>query len=185
MAKLILQDVRCSYVFITEPRKNKDGTDGSYGVQVLIPKTNKKMLQQIQNAVKEVAKEKFPKVKKLGSLKLPLRDGDEEGEGEHLEGHYFMNANSNRKVGIVNRQGDSPDQADLDEYCFSGAYFHCSINLFGFDTDGNKGVAVGLNNVMLRKKGPRLDGMVSAESEFSDFADDGEGDEDFDDLDDL
>ena len=41
---------------------------------------------------------------------------------------------------------------------------------------------MGLNNLMLRKKGDRLDGSVAATSEFADFGDgDGDNLDDFDD----
>lgn len=183
MAKLILQDVRCSYVFVREPRKNDDGTDGAYSIQVLIPKSNKKLVSQIQNIVKDVHTEKFPKIKKAAMLKLPLRDGDAERDEPEYEGMYFMNANSARKPGIVNRKGEPADPDDLEELCFSGAYFHVSVNFYGFDRDGSKGVAVGLNNLMLRKKGERLDGSISAESEFEDFASEDDFEDDEDDLD--
>ena len=94
-----------------------------------------------------------------------------------------MNANGNRKPGIVNRAGEPADIVDIEDYCYSGAYFHVSVNFYAFDSkDGGKpGVAVGLNNVMLRKKGERLDGSVSATSEFSDFASDAD-DDDFEDF---
>jgi len=96
-----------------------------------------------------------------------------------------MNANSDRKPGIVNRNNEPADQDDIEELCYSGAYFHASVNFYGFKAkDGSKpGVAVGLNNVMLRKKGDRLDGSVSATSEFADYAE-GDSDDDIDDFDD-
>ncbi len=180
MAKVILQDVRCSYVFLKEPRANEDGSQGKYSIQVLIPKDSPQVAK-IKKAIKEAAEAKFGAKVKMGMLKLPLRDGDEEREGEEYENHYFLNANSARKPGIVNRNNEPADMSDMEEYCFSGAYFHTSLNFYAFDHQGKKGVAVGLNNVMLRKKGDRLDGTVSATSEFADFAEEDEDlDDDFD-----
>lgn len=185
MAKVILQDTRCSFVFADKPRKNKeDGSPGGYGVQVLLEKGSKdekKLQKEVQKVLREAVGE--AKAKKLGMFKLPLRDGDEERDGEEYENMMFANANSAKKPGIVNRQGEPADQDDLEEYCYSGAYFHVSVNVYFFKSkDGGKpGVALGLNNLMLRKKGDRLDGSVSATSEFADFADDGD-DDDFDDF---
>lgn len=185
MAKIILQNVRCSYVFLDQPRKKENGESGNYSVQILIPK-NDPQVKKINKAVEEALTSKFgaDATKKKGRYKLPLRDGDEERDGEEYEGMYFMNANSARKPGIVNRNNEPADVDDMEEYCYSGAYFHTSINLYAFDSkDGGKpGVAVGLNNVMLRKKGERLDGSVAATSEFSDFAEDGDDDFGDDDL---
>lgn len=180
MAKIILQNVRCSYVFLTEPRKGEDGEQGKYSVQVLIPK-NDPQVKKLKKAIESAAQDKFGAKVKMGTLKLPLRDGDEEREGEEYEGMYFLNANSARKPGIVNRNNEPADIDDIEEYCYSGAFFHASINLYGFDFNGKKGIAAGLNNVMLRKKGERLDGSASASSEFADFAEEGSDADDGDD----
>ena len=183
MAKMILQNVRCSFVFVTEPRKKENGETGNYSVQVLLPKNDpqaKKFEKLVEHAL--VEKHGSDAAKKKGRYKLPMRDGDEERDGEEYEGMYFFNCNGGKKPGIVNRNNETADTDDLDELCYSGAYFHVSVNVYGFYAkDGGKpGVAVGLNNLMLRKKGVRLDGSVAATSEFEEYAEDG-GDDDFDD----
>ena len=95
----------------------------------------------------------------------------------------FINCNSkNRKPGVVNRRNEPADIDDMEDYCYSGAYFHVSINLYAYVFEGKKGIAAGLSNVMLRKKGERLDGSTSATSEFEDFADDDDDDLDDDDF---
>lgn len=116
-------------------------------------------------------KEKFGENVNFKSLKLPIRNGDEM-EGEEYQNHFFINVNNTRKPGIVNRQNEIADHDDIQEYCYSGAYFHVSVVFFAFDTGKLKGIGAGLQNIMLRKKGDRLDGMTSATSDFSDFADD-------------
>lgn len=185
MAKIILQDVRGSYVYITEPRKKEDGSKGNYGIQILLEKTDPQA-KKLQKLVKKVLVEAVGEdaAKKLGKFKLPMRDGDEERDGEEYEGMYFMNANSARKPGIVNKNNEPADADDIEEYGYSGAYYHISINVYYFKSkDGGKpGVALGLNNVMFRKKGERLDGSVSATSDFADFASDDldDDDDDFD-----
>jgi hypothetical protein len=187
MGKMVIQNVRCSYVFVKEPRKKEDGTDGKYSVQILLPK-NDPQVKKVKAMIDAALTEKFgaDATKKRGKYKLPLRDGDEERDSEEYEGMYFMNANGGRKPGIVNRNNEPADIDDMEEYCYSGAYFHVSCNFYGFPAkDGGKpGVALGLNNVMLRKKGDRLDGSVSATSEFSDYAGGESEGEDGDDGDD-
>lgn len=184
--KIILENVRCSYVFVDQPRDQKDDdgnvTGKNYSIQPLIKKKSK-LAKKLQKLQEQIAKEAFGEKVKLGMLKMPLRDGDEEREGEEYEKHFFMNANGNRKPGIVNPQGEKADQDDIEELCYSGAYFHVSVNLYAFERKGNKGVAVGLNNVMLVKEGERLDGATNATSEFADYAkdsDDDDGDDDWD-----
>jgi hypothetical protein len=177
MTKVILQDVRCSYVFVHQERK-----DGGFSVQPLVKKGSD-LHKKLVKVVDKVLVEKFGQdaLKKKARYKLPLRDGDEERDSEEYEGMIFFNANSGKKPGIVNRNNEPADIDDIDEYCYSGAYFHVSVNFYPFDAkDGGKpGIAVGLNNIMLRKKGERLDGSVTATSEFADFVEDDEDDDDF------
>ena len=176
MAKVILQDVRCSYVFAHQERK-----DGGFGVQPLVEKGSA-LHKKLIKVVDKVLVEKFGQdaLKKKARYKLPLRDGDDERDGEEYEGMIFFNANSGKKPGIVNRNNEPADIDDIEEYCYSGAYFHVSVNIYPFEAKegGKPGVAVGLNNIMLRKKGDRLDGSVSATSEFADFAEDGDFEDD-------
>lgn len=176
MAKVILQDVRCSYVFAHQERK-----DGGFGVQPLVEKGSA-LHKKLIKIVDKVLVEKFGQdaLKKKARYKLPLRDGDEERDSEEYEGMIFFNANSGKKPGIVNRNNEPADIDDIEEYCYSGAYFHVSVNIYPFEAKegGKPGVAVGLNNLMLRKKGDRLDGSVSATSEFADFAEDDDFEDD-------
>lgn len=176
MAKVILQDVRCSYVFAHQERK-----DGGFGVQPLVEKGSA-LHKKLIKVVDKVLVEKFGQdaLKKKARYKLPLRDGDDERDGEEYEGMIFFNANSGKKPGIVNRNNEPADIDDIEEYCYSGAYFHVSVNIYPFEAKegGKPGVAVGLNNIMLRKKGDRLDGSVSATSEFADFAEDDDFEDD-------
>lgn len=186
MSKLILENVRGSYVYIVEPRRekeDKDGNtkDGKFGMQVIIPKDSKHA-KMIEKAVDEVLSAKFgpDALKKKSRYKLPLRDGDEDKDGEEYEGMYFFNANSKKKPGLVNRKNRPASEDDIEEYCYSGAFFNVSISIYAFDvTDGGKpGVAVGLKNVMLKGKGERLDSSTSAEEDFSKFAEDNDDDDD-------
>lgn len=183
--KIIMQNVRGSFVFLTEPRKNKKGENDGYSIQALVKKGSP-LAKKLKSMQEQVAREAFGDKVKLGTLKLPLRDGDEERDLEanpECENHYFINCNSkNRKPGIVNIQSEPADEIDLEEYCYSGAYFHISVNLYAYEFEGKKGVAAGLNSVMLRKKGERLDGSVAATTEFAEFAEDAD-DDDWDDDD--
>src|SRR5690625_5179991 len=97
--------VRFSYVHVFEPRPAENPDEkGKYGVCILIPKSDAATLSRIKNAI-EAAKTagkaqwggKIPP-----NLKIPLRDGDaERPEDDAFAGHYFMNANSVMKPGVV------------------------------------------------------------------------------------
>lgn len=178
---VILKDTRCSFVFITNPNKS-----GKFQVQPLVEKDSAlhKKLDKLQL---KLLREAFGEKAKPGKYKLPLRDGDDEREEEEYQGMMFFNANSGDAPGIVNRKGQPATEEDLKEMGYSGCYFHISCTWYNFDAqDGGKpGIAVGLNNVMLREPGPRLDGRKSAESEFSEFADESDDWDDDDDDDDI
>jgi hypothetical protein len=138
----------------------------------LIPKKDKKTISKIEAAVeaaKEAGKAKFGnKIPK--TLKLPLRDGDEEREDdEAYAGHYFINATSKSKPGIVDQ--DLNPIMDQDEF-YSGCYGRASINFYAFNVSGNKGIAAGLNNLQFLEDGERLSGGASAEEDFGDLSDD-------------
>lgn len=181
--KVILQDVRCSYVYLQDTNKND-----KYSLQPLIEKGSANY-KKIMAAQKEVFIEAFGEEawKKKGQYNLPVRDGDadqknggEARDGEEYRNTVFLNVNGSRKPGVVNRSNEPADEDDMEEYGYSGAFFHVSINLYAFpkpDDGGKAGVAAGLGNVMLRKKGDRLDGSVAATSEFADFADESDDDE--------
>jgi hypothetical protein len=178
--KIILKDVRCSYLYVNNMNKHN-----KYGAQVLLPKGDPQ-IELIQAAVNKelIAQFGADSSAKKGKYKLPFRDGDDEQDGEEYTSMMFFNANNNRKPGIVNRKGQPPTDDELEELCYSGAYFHVSVDFYPFKSqDGSKpGIAASLNNIMLRKAGVRLDGSVSASSEFAEFSVE---DDDFDDLDDL
>lgn len=106
----------------------------------------------------------------LKALKTPLRDGDEERpDDEAYAGSYFINANSATKPGVV----DASCQPILDtSELYSGIYGRASINFYAFNTNGNKGIACGLNNLQKLRDGEPLGGKSRAEDDFADMDDD-------------
>jgi hypothetical protein len=50
---------------------------------------------------------------------------------------------------------------------YSGVYGRASINLYAFNSNGNRGIACGLNNLQLIRSGEPLGGKASAESDFA------------------
>ena len=172
MAKVIKGRVRFSYANVFEPTAIEEGQTPKYNISILIDKSDKKTIDKINAAIEE-AKEEGKK--KWGGtipkkLKLPLRDGDEEREeDEAYQGHFFINANSTKKPGIVD--ADLNPIMDKDEF-YSGCYGRASINFYPFDAAGNKGIAVGLNNLQKMEDGERLAGGSSAEDDFGSDEDD-------------
>lgn len=106
----------------------------------------------------------------LAAIKTPLRDGDiERPDDPAYANAYFINANSATAPGIVDADRN-PVLTRSEVY--SGVYGRASINLYAFNSNGNKGIACGLNNLQLIRAGEPLGGKASAESDFATDADD-------------
>lgn len=170
-------EVRFGYCHVFSPRKKKDGSDDKYGVQLLIPKSDKEAVKLINDAI-ETAKTNGVSAKWNGKmppaskLTLPLRDGDEENPDDPTyEGMWFMNANTGltRKPGIrVLDNGQLVEALDEDDF-YSGCYGAAAISLYPYNNEGKMGVACALNNVVKTRDGEKLAGGRSAEQDFDDL----------------
>ena len=112
----------------------------------------------------------------LAAIKTPLRDGDvERPDDEAYQNAYFVNANSPTAPGIVD--ADRQPIIDTSEV-YSGVYGRASITFYAFNSNGNKGIACGLNNLQKIADGEPLGGKTRAEDDFADL-DDEDDDDDF------
>ena len=100
----------------------------------------------------------------------PLRDGDDEKEGDPVyEGMWFINVNSPTKPGVrVLEDGVMSEALDGDDF-YSGCWGAATINFYAYAASGNLGVAAGLNNVIKTRDGERLSGGTSADEDFADL----------------
>ena len=172
--KVVTGEVRLSYVNVWEPSAAKGSTEKKYSVCIMIPKKDKALLARVNAAIEAAkieGKENKWKGKIPSKLDLPLRDGDDERDGEEFKGMMFINAKGKRQPGIIDKAGNPI--IERDEF-YSGVFAKCSINFYPYDVDGGKGVACGLNNLMKTKDGENLSGGSSAAD---DFADDIENDD--------
>jgi hypothetical protein len=159
-----------SYAFVwkAQPSMNP-GQDPKFSITLIVPK--KADLSELKDAVNKAGEKKFGsnylKLLKNGKINLPFRDGDEEREGDPLyEGKVFFSAKSTTKPGIVDAERN-PIEDEFDFY--SGCKCRLSVYPFGFDVNGNKGVAFALNNVQKVGDGERLSGRRSPEEDFDDI----------------
>ncbi len=158
---------RISFANIWEP-KSINGSEEKYSVSCIVPKSDKKTLAKIHAAI-EAAKE-LGKNKKWGgkippNLKVPLRDGDiDRPDDENYADTMFLNATSKDAPQIVDRKVQ-PIMDPME--CGSGDYCNVSVNFYGFNANGNRGIAAGLGNIQLIKHGERLSGRASAASDFT------------------
>lgn len=171
--------VRFSYLNCWEAKPNPSG-DLKFSASILIPKEDKAGLKVIHAAINEAVQKgldsnKFTKAQ-VSSLRIPLRDGDEEHDngnrGAEYKGCYFLNSSSVNKPGVVKAQAGGPPVPIFDpEEFYSGCYGRADINFFPYNQAGNRGIGVGLNNLMLVKEGERLDGRQKAEDAFANYTD--------------
>lgn len=164
-------NTRWSYANVWEP-KSINGGAPKYSVSLIIPKSDTKTITKIQAAIEAAYKEGEAKLKgngrsvpALSALKTPLRDGDtERPDDEAYADAYFINANSASAPGIV----DADRQPIIDRSeVYSGVYGRASINFYAFNSNGNKGIACGLNNLQKIKDGEPLGGKSRAEDDFA------------------
>ena len=166
--KVITGKVRFCYAHVFEPVSMNDGDNPKYNISILIPKSDTKTIDKIKKAIeaaKQIGKAKIAdKNGKIPStIKIPLRDGDEERSDDPAYANcYFVNASSTRKPSIVDANLDPI--IDKEEF-YSGCYGRASINFYAFNVQ-SKGIAAGLNNLQKLEDGERLEGGSSAEDDF-------------------
>ena len=171
---------RSTYAFVHEPRETPNG-DLKYQICMIFPKEKAGELKPLVQAIANAAAKKFGNdyMKWPRNLKCPVRDGDEERDGKEYEKSLFLNAGNKNKPGIVDRQMN--EITEEDDKFYSGVYARASLNFYGYDTSGNKGVGTGLNNLLLWEDGPRLDGQSAADDDFAEFKEEAKVNEDHDD----
>jgi hypothetical protein len=180
--RIVTNKVRLSFPHLFEPYAIGE-SDAKYSVMLLIPKGDTETIRMMREAEKEAAEAgkntkfggKIP-----GNLASIIKDGDEDGTAEDYPeraGHYYCTVSSNPqyKPGVVDRRVQPiMDQSEV----YSGVFAKVSLTAFPYNTNGNKGVSFGLNNVQILGGGDSLAGGTRAEEEFE-VADDGaEGGED-------
>ena len=169
-------NTRWSYCNAWEAKANNGGTP-KFSVSLIIPKSDTATIAKVKAAIQAAYEEGASKLKgngksvpQLSAIKTPLRDGDlERPDDEAYANAYFINANSATAPGIV----DADRQQIIDHSeVYSGVYGRASINFYAFNSNGNRGIACGLNNLQKIRDGEPLGGKSRAEDDFADEDDD-------------
>jgi len=164
-------DTRWSYANVWEAKSINGGTP-KFSVSLIIPKSDARTVTKIKAAIEAAYREGEAKLKgngktvpPLSTIKTPLRDGDTERPDDPAYANaYFINANSATAPGIV----DADRQPVLDRSeVYSGVYGRASINFYAFNSNGNRGIACGLNNLQKIRDGEPLGGKSRAEDDFA------------------
>lgn len=169
-------NTRWSYANVWQP-KSINGGAPKYSVSLIIPKSDTETVSKVKAAIKAAYEEGQAKLRGNGKsvpaleyMKTPLRDGDKERpDDEAYKNSYFINANSGTAPGVV----DANRQPIIDtSEVYSGVYGRASINFYAFNSNGNKGIACGLNNLQKIRDGEPLGGKARAEDDFATDDDD-------------
>ena len=166
-----------SYLTVNEPKAPLGGGTPKYSVSLIIPKSDKVTIAKIRAAIQAAYEEGAGKLKgsgkavpSLGAIKTPLRDGDTERPDDPIyKNSWFINANSVTKPGVVD--ADLNPIIDPSEL-YSGIIGRASINFYAYNSNGNKGIACGLNNLQKLADGTPLGGHSRAEDDFAGLDDD-------------
>ena len=183
--KVVTGKVRFSFCNIFEPQTSQEGGDPKYSVTLLIPKNDTTTIGRIKEAMAE-ARENF--CKKNGASALPvkpnhtLHDGDgmrDSGDpyGPECKGCYVITVSSKQKPVIVdNFRNEITDPAEV----YSGCYGRASINFYGYNRAGKKGISAGLLSIQKLADGEPF-GTVESADDFDDNYSDPEvgADDDF------
>ena len=164
--------VRFSYPALFEPKAMENGPL-KYSVMLLIDKDDQATISAFQDAMKQCIAEALAAGMWGGQippdLRKPLRDGDTDPTHKDdpvYAGKYFVNASSTYKPGVVNRNNQeiiNPDEV------YPGCWGRAQINLFPYDSMGNRGIGVGLNNIQKVMDGENLSGRPDPRTVFAGF----------------
>ena len=169
-------DTRWSYANVWEAKSINGGTP-KFSVSLIIPKSDTKTVAKIKAAIEAAYRDGEAKLKgngksvpPLSALKTPLRDGDtERPDDPAYENAYVINANSATAPGVVDAdRQEIINRSDV----YSGVYGRASVNFYAFNSNGNKGIACGLNNLQKIRDGEPLGGKSRAEDDFAAYDDD-------------
>lgn len=162
---------RLSYAHLFEPYANNPGQEAKYSVTVLVPKTDYATKQRI-DAAETAAKRQG--IAKCWNGTMPpmvstaIHDGDgirPNGEpfGEECKGHWVFTASSKQPPQVVDI-GCNPiiNQSDV----YSGCYARVCVVFFPYNSNGNRGVGIGLQAVQKIEDGEPLGGRISAAEAF-------------------
>ncbi len=161
--RIMLQNVRFSFVNVYKPTKYKETDEPKYAVTCLMPADHPqiKEIQAIVEALKPICAKKTKSGKLPKDFENPLRDGNDKEYDGYADMLYVV-AKSSSKPGVIDR-AKNPITEESQQF-YSGCYGHITVNFYPY-SDGS-GVAVGLGNVMKTKEGTKFAGGASAEDDF-------------------
>ena len=171
--KVVTGIVRGSYLSLFTaklPQNAKEGDTPKFSMTVLIPKTDLTTLAKLEKAREVAIALKWPG-KRPAKIDTTLHDGDApkvsngEAYGDECKGHMVMAVSSKYKPEVLDRDGNEIIDPSV---CGSGDYFKVSLNAYGYDFSGKRGISYGLGNLLFWERGESLGGKSRATDDFAD-----------------
>ena len=163
--------VRISYPHVFERDQND-----KFSLVALIPKTDTKTLEKIEEACKAVYREHKSGVLKgleYEEVAKPFHDGDGRkpkggSYGDECKGMIVLSAKSKTKPVVVDRNGEKTADESL---IYPGTWGRVAIAFSAYNNSGNRGICCFLNGVKTYTTGERFGSTFKAE-DFDDGYDD-------------
>lgn len=173
--KVRTNEVRLSYLHVDEPYAQEGSSEAKFSATLLLPKADTATYQEIMQAI-EAAKQAGIKGLWKGAcppnLSTTIYDGDgvraRSGEpyGPECKGHWVISAKSKWRPQVVHHTDRNTPLGPGS--IKSGDYAMVMINFYPYDSNGNRGVACSLGNIMITRFGEALGGQTSAADDFAD-----------------
>lgn len=171
--KIITPEFRVSFPVVFKPVAFTDANgvqqEPKYSMTMLFDK--KTDLKDLKALVVKAGRAKWPefdawlKEKKpdgTPKIRLPFRDGDA-NPLEGYKGTVYCSASSKLRPGLV----DNNRQPILNaEQFYAGCYARAELTAYAYDVKGNRGVALGLQNIQFLRDGQPFSGRSKAEDVF-------------------
>lgn len=156
---------------INKAETGKPDAKKKYSLNLLVPPSSD--LKYLKERCQEVAKERWGEKLKDMKLKSPfLKAEDYKYEG-HLPGWTYLRLNAISKPQVVEAKDGALIRIaeENPEIVYSGRWAQVTVNSFAYPKSGlqdlgNRGISIGLNNVMLLMHDEGLGGRMKAEDEF-------------------
>lgn len=170
-----------TFVHLLEP--DEFGGNKKYSLRLIVPKSNKKAVKAIKDAIADAMKrgseDKF-KGKSLKKAKNPLKDGDDEETDKYpfLADSYFIDMKSNTKPTVIDK---SRKPLTTEDEVYSGMMVLVAGFAMPYFTDGSWGVTFVLDAVVKVGDGERIGGsQFDLNDAFGDVLDEDEWEDDED-----
>lgn len=172
--RVMTPECRASYVHVTTPRAPANNPNGAekYSMTLLIPKSTPGIKDELDAAQEAAAQEAVNRLwggVRPSRLDSVVHDGDgtrPNGEpfGPECAGCWVLTASSPNKPWVCGADNTRCELAPQDIY--SGMYGRASINFYGYNSNGKRGVGCGLRGFMKTRDGEPLSGAVVTAAEF-------------------